>query len=145
VDRLTERRGVAVRALSALEAVLARDMADDVVRDAAIQRFEFALEAGWKAAQQWLRQETGDDVSSPKGVVRALAAAGRLDEDTARMLLAAVDDRNLTVHTYSEATARHVAARLSQHATALRRLADAVATSSAGPSSTMVDTPGESP
>jgi nucleotidyltransferase substrate binding protein (TIGR01987 family) len=113
--------------MAALDAVLARDQADDVVRDAAIQRFEFALEASWKAAQAWLREETGDDVSSPKGVVRALAAAGRLDDATARALLEAIDDRNLTVHTYNEATARLVAARLPGHARALRILVGVLA------------------
>ncbi|MEB3222998.1 MAG: nucleotidyltransferase substrate binding protein [Candidatus Sericytochromatia bacterium] len=41
-------------ALMRLSEVLARDPADDIVRDAAIQRFEFTFEACWKAIKRQL-------------------------------------------------------------------------------------------
>lgn len=128
MDRLSERLSVAQRALDALESVLALARSDDIARDAAIQRFEFSLETVWKAAQLWLREHAGEDVSSPKGVVRAANAATIIDESTAIQLLAAIDDRNLTVHTYSERTAADVTSRLPTHARAMRALLAALRT-----------------
>ena len=122
MDRLAERIGVAARALDALDAVLCIQPQNDIARDAAIQRFEFSLEATWKAAQLALRVRTGDDVSSPKGVVRACRGADFINDATATQLLLAIDDRNLTVHTYNERTAGAVAERLQAHAHALRTL-----------------------
>ena len=122
MDRLAERIAVATRALDALHAVLSLEAQNDVARDAAIQRFEFSLEATWKAAQLALRVRTGDDVSSPKGVVRACRGAGLIDDAIAMQLLVAIDDRNLTVHTYNERTAALVAERLPLHTHALRTL-----------------------
>jgi nucleotidyltransferase substrate binding protein (TIGR01987 family) len=127
VGRLNERWAVASRALVALNEVLARGVEDPILRDAAIQRFEFTLEAAWKAAQLWLRTETGEDLASPKAVIRAMAATERVAEPVARQLLAAIDDRNLTVHTYSERTAKLIADRLSAHAVALGVLITAIA------------------
>jgi hypothetical protein len=75
VGRLSERWTVVTRALAALTEVLDRGVEDVVLRDAAIQRFEFSLEAAWKAGQSWLRLETGDDLSSPTTVICALAVA----------------------------------------------------------------------
>jgi nucleotidyltransferase substrate binding protein (TIGR01987 family) len=126
VGRLNERWTVASRALAALNEVLARGVDDPILRDAAIQRFEFTLEAAWKAAQLWLRAETGEDLSSPKAVIRAMAASERVEEQLARQLLAAVDDRNLTVHTYSERIAQMIAERLRSHSVALGALITAI-------------------
>ena len=122
MDRLAERIAVATRALDALQAVLSLEVQNDVARDAAIQRFEFSLETTWKAAQLALRVRTGDDVSSPKGVVRACQGAGLIDDAIAMQLLVAIDDRNLTLHTYIERTAALVAERLPLHMHALRTL-----------------------
>lgn len=65
MDQLARRIGVARKALGTLQALLGRE-ADDVVRDAAIQRFEYTFEAVWKAAQRFLLDVEGIQVASPK-------------------------------------------------------------------------------
>jgi hypothetical protein len=55
VERLKERFGVAQKALATLREVLAETNPSVIVRDAAIQRFEYTFEAFWKAGQEFLR------------------------------------------------------------------------------------------
>ena len=85
---------------------------DTIVRDAAIQRFEYTFEATWKAAQAVLREQFGVALASSKPVIRASLENGLLNEDEARLALAMVDHRNLTAHTYNEALAQEIMAAL---------------------------------
>ena len=66
---MKERIETARRALGSFEAVL-REPKTDIVRDAAIQRFEYTFEASWKAAQFFLKHHEGNDTSSPKAAIR---------------------------------------------------------------------------
>ncbi len=115
MDRLRERLDVAKRALTTLQELPLGQTNDKVIRDAAIQRFEYTLEALWKAAQLYLRVQEGMDINSPKGVVRGCFQVGLLTEDQAHWALQMVDDRNLTAHTYNEILADTIFSRLAQH------------------------------
>lgn len=86
-----------------------------IVRDAAIQRFEFAIEASWKAAQATLAVAEGLTATSPKNAIRASHGMRWIDAQTTDALLVAIDDRNLTSHTYDEAAAATLAAQLPAH------------------------------
>ena len=146
--RTHERLAVARRALGTLRAVLAEpDVSDitvsditvsDIIRDAAIQRFEYTFEATWKAAQQYLRDLEGLETASPRATVRASLQVGLLGEPTAKRALTMVDDRNLSVHTYNEALAETLFARLAGHAEALKVWLDALERAASEP-------PGETP
>jgi nucleotidyltransferase substrate binding protein (TIGR01987 family) len=118
VDRLTHRLAVARRTLAALEEVLAKPKSAEI-RDAAIKRFEYTFEVAWKAAQAHLHERHGLDAPSPKAGIRASWEVGTLTEGQASGALVMVGDRNLTVHTYNEALADEIHARLPAHATVL--------------------------
>ncbi|MCS6848591.1 MAG: HI0074 family nucleotidyltransferase substrate-binding subunit [Anaerolineae bacterium] len=120
MERYRERIAVARQALDTLEEVLAIAEPSRIVRDAGIQRFEYTLEAVWKAAQSYLREFEGLDVGSPKGVVRACRRSALLSEDDAVLALQMIDDRNLTVHTYNEPLAQMIFDRLPQYARLMR-------------------------
>lgn len=109
MERLNQRLEMAQRALAE---VAAQDNVSALVRDAAIQRFEYSFEATWKALQLFLRKNEGIESGSPKGVFRAAFQAGILDDAQARLSLQMVDSRNLTVHTYNEALANDIYNRL---------------------------------
>ncbi|MGB1109853.1 MAG: HI0074 family nucleotidyltransferase substrate-binding subunit [Gammaproteobacteria bacterium] len=81
-------------------------------RDATIQRFEFTIELAWKAIQQALRLE-GRDCASPRSCLREAFKLGWLDEEA--VWLAMLDDRNRASHTYDEAFAKTLYARLSEY------------------------------
>ncbi|MNR82104.1 Nucleotidyltransferase substrate binding protein like protein [compost metagenome] len=116
MERLIERLAIARRALSTLREAIDRGLSDAIVRDAAIQRFEFTFEATWKAAQRFLLEAESLEVASPKGVIRASFQAGLLDDDLTRRALAMANDRNLTIHTYNEALAEQIGSHLPAHA-----------------------------
>lgn len=115
MDRLTRRFRVARKALKTLQNIL-QERSSDVVRDAAIQRFEYSFETVWKAAQLHLRQKEGLELASPKSVIRSAGHVALLDADQVQRALRMADDRNLTVHTYNESVAKKLYARLPGYA-----------------------------
>lgn len=120
MDRLKERLEVAGKALATFRELSLDDVDNDVIRDAAIQRFEYTFEATWKAAQLLLRVREGLEEGSPKGVLRACLRIDLLTEDQVRLALEMADDRNLTVHTYNEKLARKIFSRLAGYADLLQ-------------------------
>jgi nucleotidyltransferase substrate binding protein (TIGR01987 family) len=127
VEQVRERLATARRALSTLAELVGGSLTSPIVRDAAIQRFEYTFEAVWKAAQAHLQEVEGLIIGSPKGVVRLARQVGLLGEEDARLALAMVDDRNLTVHAYNEAIAEAISQRLAGYASLIHRWIEAMA------------------
>lgn len=121
MDRTRERLSIAARVLVSLRELALLPEPSAVERDAAIQRFEYCFEASWKAAQRFLVVREGIDVGSPKSAIRASREASLLTESEAADALAMADDRNLTVHTYNEALAHAIFARLAGHLALMER------------------------
>ena len=119
MERLKERLAVAQHALASLQEVLAIRSPSLLERDAAIQRFEYTVEAIWKAAQRYLDVTQGLSAGSPKAAVRFSRQIGLLSDQQATHALEMIDDRNLTVHTYNEELAEHIYSRLPRHAALL--------------------------
>lgn len=114
------RVALAADAVTTLEELLPLTASDIVRRDAAIQRFEYSVEATWKAGQAVLDASEGIVVASPKGVIRACHEVGWLTDDQADRLFDAVEDRNMTSHTYNRGVAELLAGKLPGHAQVLR-------------------------
>ncbi|MHB1421568.1 MAG: HI0074 family nucleotidyltransferase substrate-binding subunit [Bacillota bacterium] len=76
-----------------------------IVRDAAIQRFEYTFELTWKLFRKVARFE-GVEVHSPRQAIRAAYEAGLLEDIDLWFEL--LEDRNRTSHTYNESTANGV-------------------------------------
>jgi nucleotidyltransferase substrate binding protein (TIGR01987 family) len=115
MERLKERLAVARQALGTLQEI-SKLTKTAIVRDAAIQRFEYTFEAVWKAAQMYLRAAESLDAGSPKSVIRASFRVELLTEEQTRKAMAMADDRNLTVHTYNEFLADAIYSRIAGHA-----------------------------
>ena len=122
MDRLHERLSLVRRALENLQDLAVRTSVSAVERDAAIQRFEYTFEAVWKTAQLFLREREGLDLGSPKAVLRAAFRVGLVDDTDLRCALDMADDRNRTVHTYNEAVAQAIFARLAEYARTVDRM-----------------------
>jgi nucleotidyltransferase substrate binding protein (TIGR01987 family) len=105
------------RAVERLREALAAP-ATPLNRDAAIQRFEFCFELGWKHLQHTLRF-VGIECSSPRACLKAAFRQGWLEEEP---WLSMLTDRNLTSHTYDEALAQQVYGRLRAHLPTLEGL-----------------------
>lgn len=89
-----------------------REPKTTISRDAAIQRFEFVIELAWKCVQKFLRQEE-ILCRSPKECLREAFKFGLVRDDP--RWVEAFEDRNLTAHTYDEATADAVYGRLPRY------------------------------
>ena len=126
MDRLTQRRQDARRALAALQFALGVLSPSELERDGAIQRFEFTYEALWKAAQSFLESHEGLQAPSPRGVFRGLGKVGILDEAEALLALEMSDDRNRTVHAYIEAVSRQIFEKLPVYVSLLQAVADRI-------------------
>jgi nucleotidyltransferase substrate binding protein (TIGR01987 family) len=74
----------------------------DMNRDATIERFEFVVELAWKTAKQIM----GTQTYAPKEVVREMARANLIPDPI--IWLNAIDNRNLTSHTYNEEQAEKI-------------------------------------
>lgn len=89
------------KALKALEEALALPKSD-IVRDAAIQRFEFCVELSWKTS----RKIMGTTTTSPKQVIREMAQNGLISD--VDQWFAALEARILSSHTYDQELAEKV-------------------------------------
>lgn len=99
------------KALGRFEMVLNATMDHEIVRDSAIQRFEFTLDLAWKAVKAYLEEEKGILCYSPKECFREAFHQGMI-EDYDVFWLSMVDLRNQTVHTYDEELAERVFVQL---------------------------------
>ncbi len=99
------------QALTRLRDVLA-EPPSTLVRDAAIKRFEFTFELAWKAAQRVLRDEAIVG-RSPKECLREAFGLGLIEDNP--LWVRMIEDRNLTVHTYQERTARRIFQNLPEY------------------------------
>lgn len=110
-----------IKAVDSLEIALSMPK-NDIVRDASIQRFEYCVELAWKSA----RRVMGTSASAPKQVVREMYRAGLIED--VELWLVAIDQRNMTSHTYNEALAEKVygfAREFLPHAEALKKTLEA--------------------
>jgi len=93
------------KAVSRLEEVLSLEKTD-VVRDSAIQRFEFCVDLSWKYMKVILESKHGIICKSPKTCVREAYTQKIIKYD--EYWLELIGLRNLTVHTYNEETAEEI-------------------------------------
>ncbi len=106
-DRIAQLREATER----LREVLAeRPDSHGIVRDSAIKRFEMCMELAWKTLQQFLALENNVQCASPRKCFQAAFKAEVISDDP--FLIEMLDMRNLAAHTYKEALAQQLYAKL---------------------------------
>lgn len=125
MERLKQRLAIANNVLTLLNDAL--QMPDTtIVRDAAIQRFQFTFEAVWKLVQRYLFMQEGLEVNAPKSVFRACFQVGLLSASDTAICLQMTDDRNLAVHAYNEAVSEILFKQLYLYYTLLKLLVQTI-------------------
>lgn len=105
-----------------LERTLTIKSPSEAERAGLIQFFEMAFELGWKLMKDYL-QEEGYTIHSPKDAIKQAYQANIINDG--HTWIAALNDRNLTVHTYEESTALKVEQKIRQdYAPLLKQLHD---------------------
>jgi nucleotidyltransferase substrate binding protein (TIGR01987 family) len=79
-----------------------------IVRDAAIQRFEYSFEVIWKLLKEYLNRKEGIICNSPKSCFRDAYSLQILTKEETIDVLEMTDDRNLTSHAYIEEVAQKI-------------------------------------
>ena len=87
------------KAFRLLEQTIAIEQPSEAERAGLIQFFEMSFELAWKVLKDYLEAE-GFTVVSPRDAIKQAFQAGLLDNG--QVWLEALQDRNLTVHTYEE-------------------------------------------
>jgi len=121
MEKLTALVADAKRALSTLREILDEQFSV-IVRDAAIQRFEYTFEVVWKLTREHIKVHEGVVSNSPKTCFRNAFKAGLLDEKETVLAMEMTDDRNRTVHTYHEEVATAIFARIPEYSALMHTL-----------------------
>ena len=77
----------------------------DLEKAGTIQYFEFTYELSWKMLRRLLK-ERGQELNSPKTVLRAAAQEGLIEQP--ELWFEFTEDRNNTVHSYNKAVANDI-------------------------------------
>jgi len=89
-----------------LEASLRLEEPDIFQRAGMIQFFEMSFELAWKTLKDYLEYQGGQEVKSPRAVIKKAFEIGILQDG--ETWLRGLEDRNMTAHTYDETSAREV-------------------------------------
>ncbi len=111
MDYLEEKLSDLKQALSAWKEAMDAPFSD-LNRDASIQRFEFSFELLWKTTKIYLQKIEAIDCSSPKSCFREIRVIFDFNEEDIEKCMSMAEDRNLSVHTYSEKMANELYERL---------------------------------
>lgn len=121
MERLKLRQSDTRKALETLREIV-NEPYTIIVRDAAIQRFEYTFEALWKFLKEYLQEKDGIVCSSPKACFRETFSVGLMTEEDAIRFLQMTDDRNMTSHTYKEEVARLIYDKLKEYSALMEKL-----------------------
>lgn len=123
MERLELKFKDALKALETFEAIL-NEPFSIIVRDAAIQRFEYTFEALWKFIKEYLKEKEGIICNSPKACFKEVFSLGMLSENEASSFLEMTDRRNDISHTYKEEVANIIYEKAKKYVLLIRNLAD---------------------
>lgn len=89
-----------------LEKALKINNPDIIQRAGLIQFFEMSFELAWNTMKDYLEEQGFIDVKSPRAAIKKAFETGLITDG--HLWLKALEDRNLTSHTYDENTANQV-------------------------------------
>lgn len=108
--RLAQKYADYSKAVLRLREVLEAGTESDFIYDAAIQRFEFTYELGWKLLKAFMAYSGIAEVNTPREAFKEAFAAGLIHDG--ELWVEMITDRNLNSHTYDEATAVKIYSRV---------------------------------
>ncbi|MBI4620274.1 MAG: nucleotidyltransferase substrate binding protein [Desulfobacterales bacterium] len=121
MERLKLRYSDALKSLMTLEEIL-REPFSIIVRDAAIQRFEYTFEALWKFLKEYLKEKEGIISNSPKACFKEIFSSGFLTEGDTVRCMEMTDRRNDTSHTHKEEVAHLIYSKIKGYYTLMKNL-----------------------
>ncbi|MEA2013526.1 MAG: HI0074 family nucleotidyltransferase substrate-binding subunit [Verrucomicrobiota bacterium] len=122
MDKTRQKIESFIKALKTFDAILLENDDSNIIRDAAIQRFEYTFEAMWKASKAYLLTYEGVTSTYPKNCIRNMMQNNILSPNDTELSLEMVDSRNLTSHTYIEEIAIGIYTKLKTYNTLMNKV-----------------------
>lgn len=101
-------------ALKLLNIAVAMDFEkmDDLQKEGFVQRFEFTHELSWKLMKDYLNYQGNFDINGSRDAIREAFKVGLIQDGEVWMEM--IKSRNLSSHTYEEATLRQILKNVSE-------------------------------
>ncbi|WP_310557978.1 nucleotidyltransferase substrate binding protein [Flavobacterium sp.] len=101
-------------ALKLLNIAVAMDFEkmDDLQKEGFVQRFEFTHELSWKLMKDYLNYQGNFEINGSRDAIREAFKVGLIQDGEVWMEM--IKSRNLSSHTYEEATLRQILENVSQ-------------------------------
>ena len=98
------------------------------LRDSAIKRFEYTIDAFWKFLKLYMQEilKVDTDASSPRAILQKSFDIGIIDKDTHLLLLECIASRNLTSHSYDENLAEEIVQNIPRYYSIMRTVFDSL-------------------
>ena len=96
----------------------------EILRDSAIQRFEYCVDTLCKYLRAYLIFHSGIDQSHPKPMLRECFKAKLIDQKETEVALGMIDDRNMTSHAYHEKAAEKIFKKIPGYLKFMKKLAN---------------------
>ncbi len=103
------------------ESILDKKGEEEIIRDATIQRFKFAIELLWKTMKRLLQYEK-ENVETPREVIKKAYKLKWINDE--KIWLSMLDDRNSTSHTYNEKLSEEIYRRIKTYYKELKSTID---------------------
>ena len=100
------------KAFRTLERTVAIENPSEAERGGLVQFFEVTFELSWKTLKDYLEAD-GFQVKSPREVLKQAFQSGIIQDG--HVWMEALEDRNLTAHTYNEETALKIDRLIREH------------------------------
>lgn len=103
------------------------DEISEILRDSAIQRFEFSMDTFYNSLQSYLQEVEKIEITemkSPRAVFRCATQANLFTKEDLAICIQMVEDRNRTSHTYNEDTAEDIFQRIPLYHATLQQILD---------------------
>ncbi len=121
MERLKLKFEDSLKASGTLEKIL-KEPFSIIVRDATIQRFEYTFEILWKFLKEYIKEEHGIIINSPKSCFREIFSLGIITAEETEQFLEMTDKRNETSHTYKEEVAQAIFVKMNEFSLLINNL-----------------------
>ncbi|MCK5632567.1 HI0074 family nucleotidyltransferase substrate-binding subunit [bacterium] len=89
----------------------------EILRDSAVQRFEYTIDSFWKFLKLYLQEKINIDVSAanPRETLKTALSAKVIIQEEYELLLKGLRHRNLTSHIYDEERADEISKHIPEY------------------------------
>ncbi len=99
----------------------------EATEDSCIQRFEYCFDSFWKFLKRYLETyHELENINSPRAVFEGCVKQRLCSEQQGEQLIAMLEDRNVTTHTYDADKVRRIFPRVLEYYSLMKTIVDSL-------------------